>query len=155
MAVESFANNFGTTLAAPMLVGDLTATVTAAAPAALQVGQFRIVIGAEILLVTAGADTTTWTVTRGVEGTTPAAHAGGATVTHVLTAASLLNGVIDVRAFGAVGDGMTDDGPAFTLRLRRPIPTARCTFRFRRRRGGSRRKCRCSALRFGARATLP
>ena len=89
MAVESYANNFGTTLAAPMLVGDLTATVTAAAPAALQAGQFRIVIGSEILLVTAGADTTTWTVTRGVEGTTPAAHAGGATVTHVLTAASL------------------------------------------------------------------
>jgi len=100
---ERYANNFTTVLAAPMLIGDGTAAVSVAAPVSLQGGQFRIAIESELLLVTAGEATTTWTVTRGVEGTTAAAHAGGATVAHVLTAAGLLGAqVFDVRAFGAV-----------------------------------------------------
>ena len=87
---ERYGNNFTTVLAAPMLIGDGTAAVSVAAPAALQGGQFRIAIESELMLVTAGETTTTWTVTRGIEGTTPAAHAAGATVVHVLTAAGLL-----------------------------------------------------------------
>lgn len=47
--------------------------------------QYRILIGNELLIVTGGAGTTTWTVTRGAEGTTAATHNDGATVTHVLT----------------------------------------------------------------------
>jgi hypothetical protein len=86
---ELYANNVATTLASPCDDNDLTITVLAAAPAALQGGQFRVAIDAELLLVTAGQDTTTWTVTRGIEGTTAAAHVGGATVAHVLTAAGL------------------------------------------------------------------
>jgi subtilisin family serine protease len=43
-------------------------------------GNFRIKIGAETMLVTGGQGTLTWTVTRGVDGTTSAAHANGDTV---------------------------------------------------------------------------
>ncbi len=43
-------------------------------------GQFRILIGSEILLVTAGAGTTTWTVTRHMDSTTAATHTSGTTV---------------------------------------------------------------------------
>jgi hypothetical protein len=108
---EKYANAFATQLASSMFAGDLTAQVAAAAPAALQGGQFRIAIDAELMLVTAGASTTAWTVTRGVEGTGAAGHTSGSVVTHILTAASLLgaSGVFDVRAFGAKGDGSTDD----------------------------------------------
>jgi hypothetical protein len=51
-------------------------------------GDFRVVIEAETLLVT-GVSGVTWTVVRGVDGTTAAAHAGGATVTGMLTKGSL------------------------------------------------------------------
>jgi|RhiMethySRZTD1v2_1073278.scaffolds.fasta_scaffold00349_14 subtilisin family serine protease len=40
-------------------------------------GNYHVTIGAETLLVTAGHRTLTWTVTRGVDGTTAAAHANG------------------------------------------------------------------------------
>jgi Tfp pilus assembly protein PilV len=43
--------------------------------------EFRVTIGSEVLIVTAGAGTTTWTVQRGGDGTSPQAHAAGATVT--------------------------------------------------------------------------
>jgi hypothetical protein len=111
---EKYANAFATQLASSMFAGDLTAQVAAAAPAALQGGQFRIAIDAELMLVTAGASTTAWTVTRGVEGTGAAGHTSGSVVTHILTAASLLgaSGVFDVRAFGAKGDGSADDTAA-------------------------------------------
>lgn len=42
---------------------------------------FTVEIGTERLRVTAGYGTTSWTVTRGYDGTTAAAHAGGAAVT--------------------------------------------------------------------------
>jgi Tfp pilus assembly protein PilV len=42
---------------------------------------FLIQIDSERLLVESGAGTTTWTVTRGVDSTVPAAHNGGALVT--------------------------------------------------------------------------
>ena len=42
------------------------------------------------MLVTAGAGTLSWTVTRGIEGTTAASHSSGASVYHTLTAAGLL-----------------------------------------------------------------
>jgi hypothetical protein len=43
-------------------------------------GQFRIAVGSEIMLVTAGNGTNTWTVTRGKDGTTAAIAASGAAV---------------------------------------------------------------------------
>ncbi len=67
-----------------------TIPVSVAAPASLHGGQFRVRIGDELLLVTAGQNTTSWTATRGAEGSTAATHSSGATVRHLLTAASLL-----------------------------------------------------------------
>jgi hypothetical protein len=89
MAYEQYSNNAATTLN-----GDIndavTSLVVASAASFPASANYRIIIGSEIMLVTAGAGTTTWTVTRGAESTTPTAHSSGAAVTHVLTAASLL-----------------------------------------------------------------
>jgi hypothetical protein len=56
----------------------------------------------------------TWTVTRGAEGTTPVAHQAGWTARQVVTAGVLgsMVQVVDARAFGAKGDGTTDDTAA-------------------------------------------
>lgn len=56
---------------------------------------YRIRIDSEIMLVTAGAGTLTWTVTRGADGTTAASHIDGSTVTHVLTADAVAEFRID------------------------------------------------------------
>ena len=85
--VEQFANNPQTTLAGNALAGDATISVTSAA-AFPATGQFRLVIDNEILLVTNVAGTT-FTVTRGVEGTAAAGHNAGVTVTCILTAAAV------------------------------------------------------------------
>lgn len=50
---------------------------------------YRIVVDSEIMIVTAGAGTTSWTVTRGAESTTAVAHSAGAQVSHVLTAGGI------------------------------------------------------------------
>lgn len=54
-----------------------TITVAGAWPAQ---GPFRIEVDSEIMLVTAGSSGTSWTVERGVDGTTAATHALGAQV---------------------------------------------------------------------------
>lgn len=88
MPTEQLANNALTTLAVAIDADDTAVTVAshAAFPAT---AQFRVLIHSELLLVTAGAGSATWTVTRGIEGTTPAPHALGSTVAHVLTAGAL------------------------------------------------------------------
>lgn len=55
-----------------------------------------------------------WTVTRGADGTAPVAHQAGWTARQVVTAAVLgsMVQVVDARAFGAKGDGATDDTSA-------------------------------------------
>lgn len=117
MAVERFANLIATpasdaddnglvtTLAAAVVDTTGTSlTVAAAAPASLQSGQFRIRIDNEIMVVTAGQSTTTWTVTRGAEGSTAATHANGAKIRHYLTAASLLLAAVpDWQDLGNLG----------------------------------------------------
>lgn len=89
MAVEQFANLAQTTLNGSITNIATTLTVTSATgfPAS---GQFRIIIDNEIILVTAVSGTT-FTIARGAEGTTGAAHSSGVLVTHVVTAASLSN----------------------------------------------------------------
>ncbi len=53
-------------------------------------GQFRIrFISGELALVTGGQGTTTWTVVRGIEGTTAASQPNGSIVIPVLTAGAL------------------------------------------------------------------
>ncbi len=87
MPTEQFANNAQTTLAAAVTAGATTITVSAVTgfPAG---PRFRVRVGDELMLVTAVAGTT-WTVTRGAEGTTAAAHAAGDSVTQVLTAGAV------------------------------------------------------------------
>src|ERR1700728_187381 len=87
---EQYADAAQTTLNGAITSGQTPLTVASAAgfPAT---APFRILIDNELMIVTAGAGTTTWTVTRGAEGTTAAAHSNGATVTQVLTAQGLAN----------------------------------------------------------------
>jgi hypothetical protein len=61
-------------------------------------GAFSILIDAEVLRVTAGNGTTTWTVTRGYSGTTAATHLISATVTHVPDAYAELGETIATMA---------------------------------------------------------
>lgn len=61
-------------------IDDIVTTITVTAPA-LKPGSFLITIDTEDMLVVSGGLTTTWLVSRGGSGTTPAAHSGGATIT--------------------------------------------------------------------------
>ncbi|HXV56263.1 MAG TPA: prepilin-type N-terminal cleavage/methylation domain-containing protein [Gaiellaceae bacterium] len=82
-ADEAYAPDSSTTT----VVGGLTntdSTLTVAGTTGFpSVPEFRVRIDSEVLIVTAGADTTSWTVERGADGTNPAAHSGGAAVTLV------------------------------------------------------------------------
>lgn len=86
----------GTTLNGAINAGQTSIVVNSAAgwPGS-SYGQFEIQVENEIMLVTAGFGTTTWTVVRGVEGTTAASHATGKSVSRPVE-----------YAFG-VGDGST------------------------------------------------
>jgi len=93
MAYEQFANKASTTLAANIASGDTTLTVSSSANFPT-VPNFRILIESEILLVTAVSGTT-FTITRGKEGTTAASHVAGKPIDHILTAESLKQLQID------------------------------------------------------------
>lgn len=139
MALETFANT--PTPSAPstpwtLLDADINAVVTtldvASAVAFPSSGQYRILIGSEYLLVTAGAGTITWTVTRGVEGSTAASHTAGAPIYGVLTAAALtrwprsMTTLGDVEYLGASGTptrlGAPSDGD-YALRFTTGVPS--------------------------------
>jgi hypothetical protein len=68
-----------TTLSGTITAGATSLSVASAAEFS-SADPFTILIGSEVMLVTAGQGTTTWTVTRGYGGTTAAAHTSGATV---------------------------------------------------------------------------
>ena len=87
MTTERFANQASTTLSSAIGSGDLSISVQAATnfPGS---PEFRVRLGQELMLVT-GVVGTTWTVTRGVEGTTAASHAIGTAVVAVLTGGGL------------------------------------------------------------------
>lgn len=117
MAVESYANTQTWTVGVGGITNVATSLpVSAAATGNLATGQFRIIIGTEYLLVTGGNGTTTWTVTRGVEGTTAAAHSAGDAITHVLTDASLKR-IVEGRAVVASADASYDFSSATGLWL--------------------------------------
>jgi Tfp pilus assembly protein PilV len=75
---------YGASAASTTLSGSVTggasSMAVASAAAFPATAEFRVKVDSEILLVTAGAGTTTWTVTRGADGTIAAAHTAGATV---------------------------------------------------------------------------
>lgn len=114
--LDRFTNLAQTTLSAPITVttSPLTFTVTSAAGFPTS-GSFRVLIDNELLQVTSGAGTTTWTANRPVDQTGAATHLVNATVTHVLTAfeANSFRQEYNVVAYGAAGDGSTDDTSAF------------------------------------------
>lgn len=87
MTVQQFANQVKTYLAVPLQPTDLALTIVPVANAP-STGEFRVRIGLELLIVTAVVGTT-WTVTRGAEGTTAVAHPQNSPVTVVLTAGAL------------------------------------------------------------------
>jgi hypothetical protein len=71
--------------------------VSAVAPVT---GGFRILIESEKMLVTSGGTSTSWTVTRGIEGTTASAHTAGTVIYVILTAGSLDQIRQDVSGYG-------------------------------------------------------
>lgn len=97
MTLEQFANTYQTTLndSGGISSGDTSMIVTSATGSPSV--QFRVKIDNELILVTAKSGTT-FTITRGIEGSSAASHSDGATVTHVLTAASLSRGIKQYRA---------------------------------------------------------
>ena len=87
MTTERFSTQASTALATLVGAGDLTISVQSTTHFPTS-PEFRIRIGQELMLVT-GVSGTTWTVTRGIEGTTSASHAPGSTVVAVLTGGAL------------------------------------------------------------------
>lgn len=111
MSQFQYANNPSTTLAGAVTAGATSISVASGALFPSQ-GTFTIIVDAEIMLVT-GVSGTIWTVERGAEGTTAAAHNNNAAVVNVLTRGSLFSvHHTDVRSYGARGDGVTDDTAA-------------------------------------------
>lgn len=110
MANENLSNDFSTTLAAAITgAGDLTITVASSTGAPDP--NFRIRVGDELMLVTAVAHPT-WTVTRGVEGSTAATHLNGADVAHVVTAGGLSQNAKDL---GGIFKASVDTGVTRTI----------------------------------------
>lgn len=78
-----FENGLTTLSAAISTTGETSMTVTSAAqfPGS---GNYYVQIDSEVVQVTAGQGTTTWTITRGALGTTAATHSNGAAVTGMM-----------------------------------------------------------------------
>ncbi|HET9162484.1 MAG TPA: hypothetical protein VFN89_03430 [Solirubrobacterales bacterium] len=90
---ERFANNATTTLAAELAKGATKLTV--ASPARFpNEGDFRILVGSELMMVTAVSGTE-FTVERAIEGSAEAAHAAGVEIENIVTAGLLSSVVTD------------------------------------------------------------
>jgi hypothetical protein len=81
-------NNFNLTLATAVNNTNTTLIVSSAVTVD---GGFRILIESELLSVTSGGLTTSWTVVRGIEGTTANSHSAGGPINIVMTAGGLAN----------------------------------------------------------------
>lgn len=89
MAREFLANDATSTLSAAIVSTSATTLAVTSATGFPATGTFRVLVDAEIMQVT-GVSGTTFTVVRGVEGTTAATHSSGATIANIVTAAGLL-----------------------------------------------------------------
>jgi hypothetical protein len=76
---------------------------------------YRVLVGTEVMQITGGQGTSTWTVLRGLEGTSATIHSGSDAVTHDVSAFELnsFRQEFNVVAYGAVGDGVADESTAF------------------------------------------
>jgi hypothetical protein len=108
---ENISNDYSTTLNGGITAGAVSLVVNSAtgAPAA----NFRIWVDSELMQVVLVAGTT-FTVVRGIEGTTAAAHANGAIVAHVITKGGLdqylLENYLSLSAGGTVAGALTLTG---------------------------------------------
>ena len=94
---EQFANHPGTTLSAAITSTTRPVTFSVASVANLPTqGNFRVLIDAEILLITTVSGTSL--TGSNVEGTTAATHVSGANVLHILTAGALVQLEADVQS---------------------------------------------------------
>lgn len=114
---EVFADNFTSVLAAPCSGSDTLITPLSedGAPTG---GEFRVVIDSEVLLVTDGLGTGTWTVTRGEEGTAATDHTQGTRISHLVTAGmltSLQATTADPRLDTAIADIATLDSTTLKI----------------------------------------
>ena len=114
---ERFSNQAVTTLSAAIITPALTSCTVTDATAFPTSGNFRIKIDSELLLVT-GVAGTTFTITRGIEGTTAATHANGASVIHLLTKGSL-----EARVANRFISDLYANKPAAGIKGRLFIPT--------------------------------
>ena len=111
MASEQFSNNPVTTLAGAISSTSRPVVFSVASATGFPASaQYRILIDAEILLVTAGAGTTSWTADV-AEGTAAAVHADSATVRHILTAGAL-DAFVRVDSDGVITIPDTTTAPA-------------------------------------------
>lgn len=93
---ENLANDVQTTLNGA--ITNVATAITVAGSTGFPAANFRIRVDNEIMLVTSVGAGTNWTVTRAQEGTTGVAHNDGTYAVHVLTAASLLQYIIERAA---------------------------------------------------------
>ena len=91
MPAYSSSNNASTTLSAAITTTGATSMSVTSAAAFPASGDYVIQIDTELLLITAGQGTTTWTVSRGVESSSAATHLINAPVTLIWTTATLLS----------------------------------------------------------------
>ncbi|MBX9788582.1 MAG: hypothetical protein K2Y37_06675 [Pirellulales bacterium] len=106
--MERFSNDAATVIDQVGGIDDDDTTVDVASATGFPtLAQYRIRIDDEIILVTSGAGTTTWTISRGEEGTVAASHSDGAAITHVLTAGALRQFKTDL-GFGFVEPDVGD-----------------------------------------------
>lgn len=104
-----FSNNAQSTLAAAVSAGETSLTIASPAPFPTN-GDFTILIDSEIMLVT-GVVGSVFTVARAQEGTSAAAHASGATVQLVVTAAFL--NALSTGVAGSSFPASPNDGARF------------------------------------------
>jgi hypothetical protein len=105
MAIEVFANDAESVLDSGIDNAVTTLDVVDASTFP-SVPQFRIRIDNELLLVT-GVSSNTFTVTRGIEGTTPASHGNGVAAVHVLTKGAREQERLDNNDADAIGNRLS------------------------------------------------
>lgn len=90
---ENLANDVQTALNGA--ITNVATAITVTGSTGMPAANFRVRVDNEIMLVTSIGAGTNWTVTRAQEGSTGVAHADGAYVVHVLTAAGLQQWLAD------------------------------------------------------------
>lgn len=83
MSVEQYANGASTTISEDLDASETGVDVTSTTGFPTT-GNFRVLVGSELMIVTAVSGST-FTVVRGAEGTTAATHTNGDAITHILT----------------------------------------------------------------------